>query len=152
MRGFNDVSPIDSVRVVAHACVVFVAADVSVVSEVSAEDFVSVVPCSNEHIRRNSLVKAFSTETRGARVGTALRIVDYLWCRSATADSSRRTAGEVARFKSARRTAGRTRCGELSAHFLDLRCLFVETRSKLRHGCFSKSTAKWSSKKQRSGS
>jgi hypothetical protein len=50
-----------------------------------------------------------------------LGIVDQLRRRSATADSS---FGEFARFKSA---PGRTRCGELGAHFLDLRCLLPET-------------------------
>jgi hypothetical protein len=82
---------------------VFVAANVSGVVEVSAEGFVSVVPCSNEHIQQNSVVKAFSSENRGLGprltsdlegspayvvVGAALRIVDYFRPESATADSS----------------------------------------------------------------
>ena len=52
---------------------------------------------------------------------TVLGIVDHLRRRSATADSS---SGEFAPFKSA---TGRTRCGELSVHLLDLRGLLVET-------------------------
>jgi hypothetical protein len=61
------------------------------------------------------------------RLSAALLIVvDQFRCRSVTADSS---YGEFARFKS---TTRRTRCGELCVHFLDLRCLFVETRSELR--------------------
>jgi len=53
-----------------------------------------------------------------------LIVVDYLRRRSATADSS---SGEFARFKSA---TGRTRCGELCAHSLDLRGLLFELRRK----------------------
>jgi len=50
---------------------------------------------------------------------TGLGIVDHLRRRPATADPS---CGEFARFKSA---TGRTRCGELGAHSLDLRaCSF----------------------------
>jgi hypothetical protein len=56
------------------------------------------------------------------RACAVLGIVDNLQRRSATADSS---CGEFARFKSA---TGRTRCGELGAHLLDLRGL-------LSHGC-----------------
>jgi hypothetical protein len=40
--------------------VAFVAPDLSGVAEVLAGGFVSVVPCSNEHMRRISVVKAFS--------------------------------------------------------------------------------------------
>src|SRR4029077_2068349 len=55
------------------------------------------------------------------RLSAALLIVEnHLRRRSATADSS---CGEFARFKSA---TGRTRCGELRAHFLDLRCLLSQ--------------------------
>jgi hypothetical protein len=53
-----------------------------------------------------------------------LGIVDHLRRRSATADSS---CGEFAGFKSA---AGRTRCGVLGAHLLDLRCLLFQLGRK----------------------
>src|SRR5438046_3520416 len=67
VRGLSGVSPISGARVVVHACVVLVAADGSGVVEVSAAGFVSGVPCSNEHIRRNSLVKTFLSESRWTR-------------------------------------------------------------------------------------
>jgi hypothetical protein len=57
----------------------------------------------------------------------ALGIVGHLRRRSATADSS---CGEFARFKSA---TGRTRCGELGAHLLDLRRLFLHRCCEGRH-------------------
>jgi hypothetical protein len=50
LRGFNDVSAIESVRVAADAVVAFVAAAVYGIAEVSAAGFVSVAPCSNEHM------------------------------------------------------------------------------------------------------
>ena len=80
MRGFNDVSAINSVPVAAGACGAFVAADVCGIVGVSAGCFVPVVPCSNEHIRWNSTVKTFSIETgrlvvwRPRRVSNA---IDY---------------------------------------------------------------------------
>jgi hypothetical protein len=52
MRGFNDASAIDSVRVAADACVAFVAPDLYGVAEVLAGGFEPAVPCSNEHIKR----------------------------------------------------------------------------------------------------
>jgi hypothetical protein len=69
LRGFNDVSAIDSVRVAADACVALVAPDLFGVAEVLAGGFVPVIPCSNEHIRRKSAVKALSGETRGLGLG-----------------------------------------------------------------------------------
>ena len=54
----------------------------------------------------------------------AFGIVNHLRRRSATADSS---CGEFARFKS---TIGRTRWGEMGAHFLDLRSLFVRDKQR----------------------
>jgi hypothetical protein len=62
------------------------------------------------------------------RLSAALLIVvDHSQRRSATADSS---CGEFARFKSA---IGRTRCGELGAHLLDLRRLFLHRCCEGRH-------------------
>jgi hypothetical protein len=50
LRGFNGVSAIDSVQVAADACVALVVLEVYAFVEVLAGGFVSVVPCSNEHI------------------------------------------------------------------------------------------------------
>jgi hypothetical protein len=61
------------------------------------------------------------------RAAGLLIVEDDLWGRSATADSS---CGEFAQFKSA---TGRTHCGELVAHLLDLRCLLVQTRHESFH-------------------
>jgi len=71
LRGFNDVSAINSVRVAGDACAAFAATDVSEVAQVSAGGFVPVVPCSNEHIRQNSAVKTFSGEIRGNLISDA---------------------------------------------------------------------------------
>src|SRR6266699_3830502 len=65
------------------------------------------------------------------RLSVALLIVvDRSRRRSATADSS---CGEFARFKSA---TGRTRCGELCAHFLDLRGLPFYSRRETCYDAF----------------
>jgi glycine/serine hydroxymethyltransferase len=80
LRGFNDVSAINSVPVAAGACLACVAGDVFGVVVVSAGCFVPVVPCSNEHIKRNSTVKTFSIETGGLVVWRPRRItnaIDY---------------------------------------------------------------------------
>src|SRR5207248_7948933 len=61
-----------------------------------------------------------STAETQHQLHPVLRIVDHLRRRSATADSS---YGEFASFKSA---TGRTRCGELSAHLLDLGGLLLK--------------------------
>src|SRR6266702_210767 len=65
------------------------------------------------------------------RLSVALLIVvDRSRRRSTTADSS---GGEFARFKSA---TGRTRCGELCAHFLDLRRLLFQRCREGGHARF----------------
>ena len=69
VESFNDLSAIDSIRVAADACVFFFGAGVSGVAGVSAGSLVSVVPCSHEHIRRNSAVKALSSETAASWCG-----------------------------------------------------------------------------------
>ena len=62
------------------------------------------------------------------RWAASLIVQNHLRRRSATADSS---CGEFARFKSA---TGLTRCGELCAHFLDLRrLLFQLCRLLVKH-------------------
>jgi hypothetical protein len=50
LRGFNDASAIDSVQVAGDACVALVVPEIYAFVEVLAAGFVSVVPCSNEHI------------------------------------------------------------------------------------------------------
>ena len=78
MRGFNDVSAINSVPVAAGACLACVAGDVFGVVGVSAGCFVPVAPCSNEHIKRNSTVKTFSIETGGLVVWRPRRITNAI--------------------------------------------------------------------------
>ena len=65
LRDFNDASAIDSVQVAADVCVALVVPKVYAFVEVLAGGFVSVVPCSNEHIWGNWVVKTVSSETRG---------------------------------------------------------------------------------------
>src|SRR5205814_6977739 len=85
LRGFSGVSAIGSVRVAANAYLFFVAAAVSGVGGVSAGGFVPAVPCSNEHIHGNSVVKAFLSESRGTRALVNVRLCSGKFARGTPA-------------------------------------------------------------------